>query len=218
MGSEAAIDQVVPGAGRLLFAQACRFIAAAPTPEALPAPTLPEVAFAGRSNAGKSSLINALAGRKDLVHVSKTPGRTRSVNIFDLGGRLHLIDLPGYGYAKVGRVEVASWTRAVDAYLSNRSTLRRVCLLLDARRGPTDNDHEACDHLDIIGMTYQLVLTKCDKVKKAELAGVIERTARELGTRPAAFPRIVTTSSRKGSGVDMLRDELAALAAPTAVK
>lgn len=218
MTSQAAIDAVVPGAGRLLFAQACRFVAAAPTPSALPAPTLPEVAFAGRSNAGKSSLINALAGRKDLAHASKTPGRTRSVNIFDLGGRLHLIDLPGYGYAQAGRVEVATWTRAVDAYLTGRSTLRRVCLLLDARRGPTDNDREACDHLDVIGMTYQLVLTKCDKVKKAELPEIIERTHRELGERPAAFPRIVATSSRKGGGVDMLRDELAALAAPAALK
>ncbi len=213
-----ATGQVAPGAGRRLFAQACRFVAAAPTPDALPAPTLPEVAFAGRSNAGKSSLVNALAGRRDLAHASKTPGRTRSVNVFDLGGRLHLIDLPGYGYARAGRVEVATWTRAVDAYLTGRSTLRRVCLLLDARRGATDNDREACDHLDVIGMTYQLVLTKCDKVKETELSKVIERTGKELGERPAAFPRIVATSSRMGTGMDALRDELAALAAPEALK
>ena len=202
----------MPGAGRLLFAQPCRFVAAAPTPRALPAPTLPEVAFAGRSNAGKSSLINALTNRKDLAHASKTPGRTRSVNIFDLGDRIHLIDLPGYGYAKAGKAEVGSWARTVDSYLMGRSTLRRVCLLLDARRGPTDNDREACEHLDIIGMTYQLVLTKADKVKKTELPGILERTAAELGSRPAAFPRIVTTSSRTGAGMADLRDEIAALA------
>jgi len=205
-------DDLVPGAGRLLFSQPCTFVAAAPTPAALPAPGLPEVAFAGRSNAGKSSLINALTSRKDLAHASKTPGRTRSVNIFDLGGRLQLIDLPGYGYAKAGRVEVRSWAKTVDAYLAGRLTLRRVCLLLDARRGPTDNDREACDHLDIIGMTYQIVLTKADKVKKNELARVEARTAEELGSRPAAFPRIVTTSARTGGGMADLRDELAALA------
>ncbi|MBC6440205.1 MAG: YihA family ribosome biogenesis GTP-binding protein [Rhodospirillales bacterium] len=210
-------DDLIPGVGRLLFAQACSFVAAAPTPRALPAPTLPEVAFAGRSNVGKSSLINALTNRKDLAHASKTPGRTRSVNIFNLGGRLHLIDLPGYGYAKAGRVEVASWSRTVDAYLADRSTLRRVCLLLDARRGPTDNDREACEHLDIISTTYQLILTKADKVKKDELDSVIEKARTDLGARPAAFPRMVTTSSRTGLGMADLRDELATLAEPEAV-
>ncbi|MBT4907266.1 MAG: YihA family ribosome biogenesis GTP-binding protein, partial [Rhodospirillaceae bacterium] len=163
---------------------------------------------------GKSSLINALTGRRDLAHASKTPGRTRSVNIFNLGGRLHLIDLPGYGYARAGKVEVAGWARTVDSYLTGRSSLHRVCLLLDARRGPTDNDREACKHLDIIGMTYQLVLTKADKVKKTELEAVVERTREDLGRLPAAFPRIVVTSSRTGSGMAELRDELAALAVP----
>ena len=207
----------VPGAGRLLFARPCRFVAAAPTPHALPAPDLPEVAFAGRSNAGKSSLINALTGRGALARASKTPGRTRSVNVFDLGGRLRLIDLPGYGYARAGRVEVAAWARTVEAFLAHRGALRRVCLLLDARRGPTDNDRRACDRLDRVGMTYQLVLTKADKVKPSGLAAIIDRTRAELGGGPAAFPRILATSSRTGDGVAGLRDELAALAAPEPV-
>lgn len=201
---------VVPGAGRLLFARPCRFVAAAP------APGPPEVAFAGRSNVGKSSLINALADRRNLARVSKTPGRTRSVNVFDLGGRLHLIDLPGYGYARAGRVEVAAWARAAEAFLADRGALRRVCLLLDARRGPTDNDRRACDRLDRVGVTYQLVLTKTDKTKPSELAAILDRTRADLGGRPAAFPRVLATSSRTGDGLDGLRDELAALAAPEA--
>ena len=198
--------------GRRLFSMPCEFVASAPRPEALPAPGLPEVAFAGRSNAGKSSLINALVHRRNLARTSQTPGRTQAVNLFELGGRLRLIDLPGYGYAKVGRLEVARWTATVDAYLAGRLTLRRVCLLMDARRGPTANDREALDHMDVIGVPYQIVLTKADKLKKTEQAAVIEATLAEIAARPAAHPLVIATSARTGLGMDELRDTLAALA------
>jgi len=201
------------GEGRRLFALTCSFVASAPKPEALPAPGLPEVAFAGRSNAGKSSLINALVSRRNLARTSQTPGCTQAVNMFDLGGRLRLIDLPGYGYAKVGRVEVARWARTVDRYLVGRASLRRVCLLLDARRGPTPSDREACDHMDLAGVPYQIVLTKADKLKKAELEAVLAATAAEIAARPAAFSEIIATSARTGAGIATLRDSLAALAA-----
>lgn len=198
--------------GRRLFQMPCVFVASAPRPEALPAPDLPEVAFAGRSNAGKSSLINALVHRRNLARTSQTPGRTQAVNLFELGGRLRLIDLPGYGYAKVGRLEVARWTATVDAYLAGRLTLRRVCLLMDARRGPTPNDREACDHMDLIGAPYQVILTKADKLKKTELAAAIEAVHGEIAARPAANPQVIATSARTGAGMDELRDALSALA------
>lgn len=199
-------------AGRRLFALTCEFVASAPRPQDLPAPSLPEVAFAGRSNAGKSSLINALVGRRNLARTSQTPGRTQAVNVFELGGRLRLIDLPGYGYAKVGRVEIGRWTATVDRYLAGRSTLRRVCLLMDARRGPTANDRAACDHMDTTGVPYQVVLTKSDKLKTSELESVTAATREEIARRPAAHPQVIATSARTGTGIDELRDALAALA------
>jgi len=198
--------------GRRLFRMPCEFVASAPKPEALPAPDLPEIAFAGRSNAGKSSLINALVHRRALARTSQTPGRTQAVNMFELGGRLRLIDLPGYGYAKVGRLEVARWTATVDAYLAGRLTLRRVCLLMDARRGPTPNDREALDHMDLIGVTYQIVLTKADKLKKSEHAAVMATVHAEIAARPAAYQQVIATSARTGLGMDELRETLAALA------
>lgn len=198
--------------GRRLFQMPCVFVASAPRAEALPAPGLPEVAFAGRSNAGKSSLINALVHRRNLARTSQTPGRTQAVNMFELGGRLRLIDLPGYGYAKVGRLEVARWTATVDAYLAGRLTLRRVCLLMDARRGATANDREALGHMDVIGAPYQIVLTKTDKLKKTELAAVVTSIHEEIANRPAAHPEVIATSARTGAGLDDLRDTLAALA------
>jgi GTP-binding protein len=201
--------------GRRLFSMPCEFVASAPKPESLPAPSLPEVAFAGRSNAGKSSLINALVHRRNLARTSQTPGRTQAVNMFSLGGRLHLIDLPGYGYAKVGRTEVARWTATVDAYLAGRLTLRRVCLLMDARRGTTANDRTALDHMDLIGTPYQIVLTKADKLKKTELAAVMAGVHEEIAVRPAAYPQVIATSARTGAGMDELRDTLAALAVET---
>jgi GTP-binding protein len=200
--------------GRRLFALPCIFVAAAPRPRDLPPPDLPEVAFAGRSNCGKSSLINALVGRKGLARASQTPGRTQSVNVFELGGRLRLIDLPGYGYARAGRVDVARWASTVDRYLAGRPTLRRVCLLMDARRGPTESDLAACDHMEATGTAYQVVLTRTDKLKAVELEAVADATRAQIAGRPAANPAIVATSARKGTGIERLREELAALAAP----
>lgn len=201
-----------PGSGRVLFTQPCTFVAAGTSVEALPPPILPEVAFAGRSNCGKSSLINALTGRRNLARASRTPGRTRSINLFCLGGRVHLVDLPGYGYAQASKSDVSRWTRAVEDYLAGRPVLRRVCLLLDARRGVTARDRETFDHLDSIGAAYQVVVTKSDKVRAAGLERVAGEASDELGQRPAAFPRIAVTSARKGWGLEALRDDLAVLA------
>lgn len=203
----------IRGSGRSLFARPSTFVGAAPVPAALPAPDLPEVAFAGRSNCGKSSLINALTRQHNLARTSRTPGRTRSINLFCVGGRLHLVDLPGYGYAKASKSDIAQWTRAIEDYLAGRPVLRRVCLLLDARRGVTGVDREMLDHLDAIGTAYQIVLTKSDKLKPAELERVARAISDELRSRPAAFPRIGITSARKGQGLGDLRDDLALLSA-----
>ena len=200
------------GSGRALFSQLCTFVAAGTSVETLPPPILPEVAFAGRSNCGKSSLINALTGRRNLARASKTPGRTRSINLFCLGERVHLVDLPGYGYAQASKSDVSRWTRAVEDYLAGRPVLRRVCLLLDARRGVTARDRETFDHLDAIGAAYQVVVTKSDKVGACGLERVAGAASDELGRRPAAFPRIAVTSARKGWGLEDLRDDLAVLA------
>src|SRR5215471_1150167 len=151
-------------AGRLLFAQACEFMRGAARLEDIPSTKLPEVAFVGRSNVGKSSLVNALTGRKTLARVSNTPGRTREINFFRLGGRLMLADLPGYGYARVSKADSAKWTELIFAYLSGRPNLRRVVLLIDSRRGPLPQDVEVMDLLDQAAVSYQLVLTKVDKL------------------------------------------------------
>jgi len=199
-------------AARVLFAQECRFVAASATIPQLPAETLPEVAFAGRSNVGKSSLVNALTGRKTLARTSNTPGRTQEVIFFDLGGRLMLVDLPGYGYAKVSKAKQAIWTETLFAYLRGRPTLQRVSLLVDGRHGLKDGDAVAMDLLDKAALSYQVVLTKVDKVKPAELTAMIEETGAALARRPAAHPVILATSSETGAGVAELRAELARFA------
>src|SRR3569832_498880 len=155
-------DAVAAEAARKLFAGPCDFIWGATSIDNLPPATLPEVAFVGRSYVGKSSLVNALTGRKTLARVSNTPGRTREINFFRLGGRLMLADLPGYGYAKVSKVESAKWTELIFAYLSGRPSLRRVVLLIDSRRAPLPQDIEVMDLLDKAAVSYQLVLTKVD--------------------------------------------------------
>ena len=198
-------------AGRRLFARPCTFVVAATSFEGLPDPKVPEVAFAGRSNCGKSSLINALTGRRSLARTSRTPGRTRTINVFSLDGRMHLVDLPGYGYAAAGKADIAGWTRAVDDYLALRPVLRRVFLLLDARRGITDRDRATFDGLDSAGVPWQGVLTKSDKVREAGLDDVVATVAGELRRRPAAVPGILVTSARKGRGIDNLRSAVAAL-------
>lgn len=205
-------------AGRLLFAQACRFAAGAATPERLPPDGVPEVAFAGRSNVGKSSLLNALTGRTTLARTSNTPGRTQQLNFFELGPesapRLVLVDLPGYGFAKVPKPVVDAWTRLLKAYLRGRVTLARACVLVDARHGVKPVDREIMDMLDTAAVAYQVVLTKADKIPAAGLDALVERTAAELAARPGALAEVVATSSRDGRGIDVLRARLAKLVRP----
>lgn len=201
-------------AGRLLFAQECRFVAGAANEATLPPDTLPEVAFAGRSNVGKSSLVNALTGRTTLARTSRTPGRTQQLNFFDLGGRLMLVDMPGYGYAEAPKSEVARWTRLVRAYLKGRASLRRTLLLIDARHGLKETDRPWLDMFDEAAVSYQVVLTKSDKVKPADLARGLEKLRRELARHVAAHPEVAVTSAHEGRGIAELRAALAALAAP----
>jgi GTP-binding protein len=198
--------------GRWLFAQACEFVAGARIESQLPAPELNEVAFAGRSNVGKSSLLNALTGRRTLARTSHTPGRTREVNFFNLGGRLMLVDLPGYGYARASKTEIARWNQLIRDYLRGRANLRRVCLLLDSRHGIKPPDLPVMDLLDEAAVSYQAVLTKIDKLKPAALAATLAAVQAEFDKRPAAYPEIIATSASAGTGVAELRATLATLA------
>ena len=200
--------------GRKLFAQACGFMLSAAGRAQLPETGLPEIAFAGRSNVGKSSLVNALTGQRTLARTSQTPGRTRQLNFFDLGGRLILVDLPGYGYAKASKSEVKAWTGLTRAYLKGRAALRRVCLLIDARHGLKAGDREVMKDLDEAAVSYQVVLTKADKVRPQALAATLDALARELATHVAAHPQILQTSAQTGGGIAELRAALAALAEP----
>jgi GTP-binding protein len=195
-------------AARVLFAHPVEFLMGAAAIAGLPEPDLPEVAFAGRSNVGKSSLINGLVGRKDLARASSEPGRTREVNFFLLDGRLRLVDLPGYGFAKAPRKTTQTFQNLGRAYLRGRPNLKRVYLLIDARHGLKAVDGEALDALDLAAVSYQIVLTKADKLKAAEVQKVIEQTLKAIARRPAAFPRVVATSAEKGTGMPELRAEI----------
>ncbi len=185
---------------------------APPRSNSLPAFALPEVAFAGRSNVGKSSLVNALTGRGTLARVSASPGRTRQVNFFDLAGRLCLVDLPGYGFAAVSKSMKETWQDLASSYLRGRPTLKRVCLLIDSRHGVKDSDRETMKNLDRAAVSYQLVLTKVDRLKAADIPRALasaEAAARKHG---AAHPEALPTSSETGFGIAELRAELAAAA------
>jgi GTP-binding protein len=200
-------------AGRLLFARPWRFVMGTPDLASLPEPTTMEIAFAGRSNVGKSSLINALVGQKALARTSNTPGRTQELNIFTADAGPVIVDMPGYGYARVSKEVVRKWTRLVFAYLRGRANLRRVYLLIDARHGVKDNDAETLSLLDKAAVSYQIVLTKADKLKASELDAVLEKTKAAISKRPAAYPEIIVTSAETGLGIDRLRAAIATLAA-----
>ncbi|MBK1840957.1 YihA family ribosome biogenesis GTP-binding protein [Azospirillum sp. YIM B02556] len=205
-------DEAALEAGRLLFAKECDFVWGANALNQLPEADLPEVAFAGRSNVGKSSLVNALTGRKTLARTSNTPGRTQQLNFFNLGNRLKLVDMPGYGYAKESKDKVEAWNDMVRRFLRGRVTMRRALVLIDSRHGLKPNDHEIMEMLDRTAVPYVVVLTKADKVKPAELDKIRRDTALGLKKHPAAFPDIHVTSSEKGTGIAELRASLAALA------
>lgn len=201
-------------AGRVLFAGTCEFVRGVVEISGLPDAALPEIAFAGRSNVGKSSLINALTNRKTLARTSNTPGRTREINFFDLAGRLMLADLPGYGYARVPRAQVEVWTKLVNSYLRGRPSLRRACVLIDARHGLKDSDTQVMKMLDAAAVSYQVVLTKSDKVKPAALAQCLLQTSQALRKNVAAHPEVHVTSSETGAGIAELRAALGELANP----
>ncbi len=177
----------------------------------LPDAALPEIAFAGRSNVGKSSLLNGLTFRKNLARSSNTPGRTRELNFFNLADRLMLVDLPGFGYARAARSDIARWTTLTRDYLRGRAALSRVFLLIDSRHGVKDNDLAVMDVLDESAVVYQLVLTKTDKLKRGELDRVYDKTSALIARRPAAFSRLAAVSAHKGDGMADLRADIAAL-------
>jgi GTP-binding protein len=197
--------------GRVLFAGLTEFVKGVVAMDGLPQADRIEVCFAGRSNVGKSSLINALTGRKGLARASNTPGRTQEINFFTCGESLYLVDLPGYGFANAPVKVVEKWQRLLRAYLSGRQTLRRAFVLIDARHGIKKVDEEILDLLDKSAVTFQAVLTKIDKVKDAERPSVLAQVRAALSKHPAAYPEIVLTSSDKGEGIDTLRAIIATL-------
>ncbi len=199
--------------GRGLFGGDWRFVAAAGSAASLPRMRGTEIALAGRSNVGKSSLINALTGRKNLARISRTPGRTQELIFFSAGGRLNMVDMPGYGYAAAGKTKVAEWTELIHAYLLGRANLARIYVLIDARHGLKETDTPIFDTLGKAAVSHQVVLTKCDAVKPAELASRVAEMEAALSKRPAAYPGVLATSSHDGSGIAELRAAIARLLA-----
>lgn len=209
-GDELSADEIE--AGRRMFTLAWTFARGSPDLAHLPPDDRPEIAFAGRSNVGKSSLINALVGQLKLARASNTPGRTQELNFFTIpDARLYLVDMPGYGFAEAPKDKVKAWNRVLRGYLAGRRTLLRVYVLIDARHGVKDADAEILDLLDQTAVSYQGVLTKADKISRSALDQVVAQTAETLGKRAAAFPGLIVTSAEKGAGVDTLRGAIAKL-------
>jgi GTP-binding protein len=201
-------------AGRLLFTRAWTFSRGSPDLDHLPPDDRPEIAFAGRSNVGKSSLINTLVGQRALARASNTPGRTQELNFFtDPAADLYLVDMPGYGFAEAPKDKVAAWNRTLRGYLSGRRTLLRVFLLVDARHGLKPVDDEIMGLLDSAAVSYQVILTKADKISRTDLERVIARTEQSLAKHPAAYPHIIATSAETGTGFEDLRAVVAKLIA-----
>jgi GTP-binding protein len=199
--------------GRRLFAGEWNFATAASSLESLPRMTAPEIAFAGRSNVGKSSLINALTGRKALARTSNTPGRTQELIFFDGPGQLVLVDMPGYGYAAAAKSKIAAWTKLIHEFLRGRATLARVYILVDARHGLKSADNAILDTMSKAAVSHQIVLTKSDQVSATELSGLIDTVKAAIRKRAAAFPDIIATSSHTGAGMAELRAAIARLLA-----
>ena len=197
--------------GEALFKGPCSFVKGVVKIGDLPDDGRPEVAFAGRSNVGKSSLVNALTGRNTLARTSHTPGRTQQLNFFNINDRFHLVDMPGYGYAAVDKQKVQAWTQLIHDYLRGRASLARVYVLIDARHGLKESDRETMTLMDEAAVSYQGVLTKSDKPKVAELEAVAAKVSAELAKRPAAYPQLIVTSARTGAGIPELRAAIASL-------
>jgi GTP-binding protein len=204
-------DAATAEAARKLFAGGAEFLKGVVAMDGLPPADRPEVCFAGRSNVGKSTLINALTGRKALARASNTPGRTQEINYFTFGESHYLVDLPGYGYAEAPVAVVKKWQALLKAYLSGRATLRRAFVLIDARHGAKQVDEEIMSLLDTSAVPFQVVLTKADKVKDKDRAVALERTRTALARHPAAYPELILTSSEKGDGIATLRAAIAGI-------
>lgn len=209
--AEPVVEDPFPEIGRKLFAGPCDFLKSCAKLEQLPDMTRPEIAFAGRSNVGKSSLVNALTGRKTLAKTSNTPGRTQLLNYFALGAEAYLVDMPGYGYAQAPVDQVKAWTGLVKAYLRGRASLARVFLLIDSRHGLKEVDRDVLGLLDQAATSYQVVLTKLDQLKPAEREARVAETLAALARRPAAYPEVLATSSREGLGLAETRAAVARL-------
>jgi len=203
----------VADAGQALFSGPITFVKGVVRIDGLPGEMIPEVAFAGRSNVGKSTLLNALTGRKALARTSNTPGRTRELNYFRVGDTLHIVDMPGYGYAKAPKAQVKGWNDLIRDYLRGRAQLKRVFLLIDSRHGLKDTDSGVLALMDEAAVSYQVVLTKIDKISAAQLERVRAATTARLAKHPAAHPEIIATSSEKRLGISELRTEIAGILA-----